>query len=52
MLNQVGSTAETGEVGVGGPMNAAVIARQQDAGRAGHESQRVLIDMHPIVHVP
>src|SRR5438552_5111060 len=30
-------------------MNAAVIARQQDTGGAGHESQRVLIHVH---HTP
>ena len=49
MLNQVGSTVALASIGVGRPVDAAVVAHQQDAGRAGHESQRVLVDVHDIV---
>ena len=27
-------------------MDAAIVAKQQDAGRAGHESQRMLVNVH------
>ena len=49
MLNQVGSVVETGEIGIGGPVDAAVIAREQDAGRTRHEGERVLIHVHAMV---
>ena len=46
MLNQVGLVVfSTRGVGVGGPVDAAVVAREQDARGAGHEGQGVLVDV-------
>ena len=48
MLNQVGSSRWLARVGVGRAVDAAVVAREQNARRAGHEGERVLIDVHDV----
>ena len=48
MLKNVGVAGGFGDVGVRGREDAAVAPDEQDARRAGHERERVLVDVHDV----
>ena len=49
MLNQVGAVTAVAGFAFVRPVNAAVVSGEQDAGRTGHEGERVLVDVHTVI---